>query len=266
MDHVATTEAMDRETAAEEMKKYHFLVSLDLGEGLKSPGRPIEEHKRKIIDIIHSMDIAGKRAADLGCANGLFSLEAEKSGAGEIIAIDNTVNNIDCLNKLIIPRMKSKITPLLLNVLDLDPVTHGTFDLIICGGLLYHMRYPFWFLRMVANLLRDGGDLILETAIFEDFDTRPLLFCPTAKDSPYDLAALACAFFNEKALTETVEECRLKILSRHVTTKPLRRFLKKTAGNLWPWYRPISRIVLHCTKNGGSGDDRLDRIYDGILT
>ncbi len=25
-----------------------------------------------------------------------------------------------------------------------------------------------------------------------------------------------------------VEECRLKILSRHVTTKPLRRFLKKT--------------------------------------
>ncbi len=68
-------------------------------------------------------------------------------------------------------------------MLDLDPVTHGTFDLIICGGL-YHMRYPFWFLRMVANLLRDGGDLILETAILEDFDTRPLLSYPDSEGQP----------------------------------------------------------------------------------
>ncbi len=78
MDHVAATEAMDRETVAEEMKKYHFLVSLDLGEGLKSP-RPSNRRAQtnNHQEIIHSMDIAGKRAADLGCANGSFSLEAE---------------------------------------------------------------------------------------------------------------------------------------------------------------------------------------------
>ncbi len=257
---------MDRATAEKLMKEYHFLVSMDLGEGLKISGNPVGKHKRKILDIIDSMDLTGKRVLDVGCANGLFSLEVERRGSSEILAVDNSINNIECLKNLIIPRMNSKmIQPCYLNVLDLNSRDHGTFDLVICAGLLYHMRYPFWFLRTISSLLQEGGKLILETAMLEDFNIRPLLFYPTGKDSPYTNASLSCTFFNEKALTETLERFGLKVQSRYVSTKPLRRFLKKTAGFAWPAYCPASRIVLQCTKDSALENEKEFQIFDATM-
>lgn len=39
-----------------------------------------------------------------------------------------------------------------LNLFDLKPETFGTFDLIILCGVLYHLRYLFWALKVLRDV------------------------------------------------------------------------------------------------------------------
>ena len=58
-----------------------------------------------------------------------------------------------------------------MNLFDLKTESFGMFDVIIFPGTLYHLRYPFHALKIVANILKEDGILLVETAILqEDFD------------------------------------------------------------------------------------------------
>jgi hypothetical protein len=69
---------------------------------------------------------------------------------------------------------------------DLDPTVLGQFDIVLFLGVLYHLRYPFYALRVATDILRDGGYSIIETGILADDDQRSLLFCPVGDESPYE--------------------------------------------------------------------------------
>lgn len=253
---------MDRETLVKALSDYKFYQTIDLGDGIKTPGRPVSPKQRQIVRFIESMDLRGKAAVDLGCANGMFALAAEKQGAARVLAVDHTKENINSLRTIILPRLSSKVSPVHANVLEFRAQDHGKFDLVIFGGLLYHLRYPFSALRNIRDLLVDGGSLILETGIIEDFNVNSLLYCPSPKDSPQkSRGGNACSFFNQRALVETLEYFGMRIRSQVVLASPLRRFVKKLYRKRLTAYR-ISSIVLQCQRDFSMDNQELVQFYE----
>ena len=54
------------------------------------------------------------------------------------------------------------------DVKTLDRSRDGSFDVILCCGLLYHLDNPFGFLEMLATLSTPGGLLFLDTHVAPD--------------------------------------------------------------------------------------------------
>jgi hypothetical protein len=113
------------------------------------------------------------------------------------------------------------------------PEHFGLFDIVIFSGVLYHLRYPFWSLKIIRDCLLTNGTLIIETAVFRDRNKYAMLHCPIGSESPYEPSS--CSFFNLKALNDTISSLgfhveRVEILrdrfqNKQVNAKELLRFL-----------------------------------------
>jgi SAM-dependent methyltransferase len=89
-----------------------------------------------------------------------------------------------------------------MNLFDLSEKSFGKFDVIIFPGTLYHLRYPFQALKIISNILKEDGTLILETAILQESFDRAILYCPINEDGPF--GSTSCTFFNPKGLIDTL--------------------------------------------------------------
>jgi SAM-dependent methyltransferase len=188
----------------ESIKNYKWYHVIQLTDTLSTPGWTEPgtlRTQQAVARALDSLDLANKRVLDIGCRDGLFSFAAEKQGAREVIGIDNDLS--PGATELLIPHFKSSVRMHRLNVYDLTPQHFGTFDVVVFAGVLYHLRYPFWALRQVRNVLNSGGWLILETAVMVDDNRHALLHCPVGSESPYE--PTSCTFFNTKGLTDTLK-------------------------------------------------------------
>lgn len=212
--------------------------------------------QQPVLDRMNDIDFKDKRVLDVGCRDGLFAIEAEQRGASDVLAFDN------CLSKaaveVLLPYLGSKIRMLELNLYNLSSQEYGKFDIILFPGVLYHLRYPFWALRILAELLNDGGVMILETGVMLNEPDLAMLFCPTGDDSPYEPTSVT--FFNPKGLFETLHslnfttsnpgllfhpeglqnECRLGWKDR------IKRALGRTPDRI------IDRLTVVCTRRSES--------------
>lgn len=161
------------------------------------------------LECMKNIDFKNKRVLDIGCRDGLFSFEAEKRGAREIIGIDNDISK--GATEFLIPLFKSNVQMYELNLYDLTPEKFGLFDIIIFFGVLYHLRYPFWGLKKVIDCLSDGGTLLLESGMLvsDKLENKDFLYCPV-EESPYD--PTSCTFFNKKGLSTTMRSLNLKLI------------------------------------------------------
>lgn len=208
---------MNETQLRDELKKYNFYHIIKLTENLSTSGCEIFVPLQEVaLKALRSIDIQNKRVLDIGCRDGLFSFEAEKLGAQEVIGIDNDLS-LGAVN-LLIPYLKSNIKMYELNVLDLKPETFGLFDLVIFPGVLYHLRYPFWALKLIKDVLNDGGKLVIETAVFMDDNQRAMLFCPIGSESPYE--DTSCTFFNMKGLSDTLSSLGFIIERTELLSEP----------------------------------------------
>jgi len=89
------------------------------------------------------------------------------------------------------------------NLYDLKSQELGFFDVILFSGVLYHLRYPFWGLKVLRDMMKPGGELLIETAIWRGDPNNAMLFCPIENDSPYE--PTSCTFFNVKGLVDTLK-------------------------------------------------------------
>jgi SAM-dependent methyltransferase len=156
---------------------------------------------------LRKVDLRGKRVLDIGCRDGLFCFEAEKLGASEVIGIDNDID--PRVPEFLIRVLGSRAVIRTFNLFDLRPETFGLFDVIVFPGVLYHLRYPFWALKLVRDTLANGGTLVLETAVLADENRHALLYCPTGTESPYE--PTSCTFFNRKGLHDTLTSIGLDV-------------------------------------------------------
>jgi 2-polyprenyl-3-methyl-5-hydroxy-6-metoxy-1,4-benzoquinol methylase len=235
------------------MSIYH---TVPLTPTLSTPGWPVVV---PIVDMtlraMHKIDFRGKRVLDIGCRDGLFCFEAEKLGAAEVVGIDNDL--VPGVPEFLIRTLKSKVTIQSLNLFDLRPEAFGRFDVIIFPGVLYHLRYPFWALKLIRDLLTDNGQLVLETAILADDNRHAILFCPTGGESPYE--PTSCTFYNRKGLHDTLTSMGFAIQG----SECLLKLPGQPTGAGIPDKPPIDRCTTVCRKNAASGADAVNVYWDG---
>lgn len=163
--------------------------------------------QKKIFSELDKINFKGKKVLDIGCRDGLFSFYAEKKGATEVVAIDNDISKGAV--EFLIPYFGSKIKMYEKNLMDLTEKDFGKFDIIIFVGVLYHLRYPFFALKIIKDLLKNDGKLILETGIYLDDNKKAFLYCPIEEESEFEKTS--CTFFNKKGLIDSLKSLGISV-------------------------------------------------------
>ncbi len=205
---------MNKEKILENIKKYNFYHRIQLTDEIITPGINRAQITKNLKEI-NKLDLKNKKILDIGCRDGIYCFEAEKLGAKEIIGIDNDVSKAAI--EFLIPYFNSKVKMYEKNLFDLKEQDYGKFDVIFFPGTLYHLRYPFHALKIVTDLLKEGGTVLIETAILLEDNSRAILYCPTKNDGPY--GSTSCTFFNPKGLVDTLESLGIKVLNYQLSIK-----------------------------------------------
>ncbi|HMU90629.1 MAG TPA: tRNA 5-methoxyuridine(34)/uridine 5-oxyacetic acid(34) synthase CmoB [Pseudomonadales bacterium] len=120
--------------------------------------------------------LVGRRVLDVGCGNGYYSWRLALAGAELVVGIDPgllfTLQYWAVARYL--PRRTAWVLPLALEAL---PEGEANFDIVLSMGVLYHRRSPVEHLERLRQLLRPGGQLLLETLVVEG-DRQTLLLPP----------------------------------------------------------------------------------------
>jgi len=183
---------------------YEWYHSINLTKDIKTPGRPILDLLNYNFIKFYSqqdIDFKGKAVLDIGCWDGIFSLDVEKRGASKILALDYNIRST--LTDFLIPYFNSKIEVFERNIYSVNKEDVGLFDIYFFPGVLYHLRYPFWAIKKIADLIKDGGALFIETAILSNNSNVPLLYCPAeGNEGPYGNNSVT--FFNIEGLKDAL--------------------------------------------------------------
>jgi SAM-dependent methyltransferase/predicted O-methyltransferase YrrM len=109
----------------------------------------------------HVPDLGGKRVLDIGSNAGYDPFMFHVRGAAEVLACEpfEFIAQAQFLESIY--QTGVRFEPI--GWQQLDPETHGTFDLIHCNGVLYHEPDPLGMLARFRALLADGGILLLGT-------------------------------------------------------------------------------------------------------
>jgi 2-polyprenyl-3-methyl-5-hydroxy-6-metoxy-1,4-benzoquinol methylase len=212
------------------LERYKFYHVIQVTDGVQTAGwtHPgVLQTQAMTLSVIRSLHLEGKRVLDIGCRDGLFSFAAERQGAREVIGIDNDLS--PGATEFLIPFFKSRVKMHQLNVYDLTPEHFGVFDVVIFAGVLYHLRFPFSGLKRISDVLSLGGRLVLETAIWDDDNQEPLLFCPVGTDSPYE--PTSCTFFNVRGLTDSLRSFGIQVQA-HTCLSDRNRPAKKRGATI----------------------------------
>jgi SAM-dependent methyltransferase len=251
---------MDGARIREAMSQYKFYHIIQLTETIATPGNARYVPAQKLcMKHLAKLDLKDKRVLDIGCRDGLFSFAAEKMGAKEVIGIDNDLSKP--ATEFLIPFFNSKIRLEQLNLYDLTPDRYGLFDVVVFPGVLYHLRYPFWGLGRVKNVLSPGGHLLIETATWLGDRHNAMLYCPTGAEGPYE--PTSCSFFNQKGLLDTMSSLGFEtIATENVARVPLRAaalFVRKYLGSK----KAITRTLFHFRFSGHPPDPLSMEYWEG---
>jgi tRNA (mo5U34)-methyltransferase len=108
--------------------------------------------------------LRGVRVLDIGGWNGAFSFECERRGASEVVMIEPSPvagAGFDRIKAF----LDSKVKYYQGSIYDLDPKWLGHFDIVLCFGIIYHLRYPLLGLDNIRRICR--GELFVESATLE---------------------------------------------------------------------------------------------------
>lgn len=183
-DHLARD---PRAAVASNRLWYH---TMELAPGLVTPGW---FDLRGVIGGLPWPDVRGKRCLDVGTYDGQLAFELERRGAREVVATDiadhdgwdwpprTRARGPEVLRDLAGPEkgrgfeiarklLGSTVERRPLSVYDLRPETVGTFDVVVCGSLLLHLRDPLRALEAIRSVCGESflsiEQVELRTSVF----------------------------------------------------------------------------------------------------
>ncbi len=114
----------------------------------------------------HISDLNNRTVLDVGCGSGYHCWRMRGQGAAFVLGIDPTPKNVFQFQafKRYIPDEPVHLLPLRSEDM---PSNMPVFDTVFSMGVLYHRRSPFDHLEELKNLLRPGGELVLETLVVD---------------------------------------------------------------------------------------------------
>jgi tRNA (mo5U34)-methyltransferase len=142
----------------------HWYHQIEIRPGITTPGVNNCADTLRRLDLLERYD--GLRVLDIGARDGYFSFELERRGA-EVVAIDYmdpAETGLPVAREL----LGSNVDYRLDNVYDLDPGRHGTFDLVLFLGVMYHLRDPVLALDRIWDVCRPDAVLMLETQLLDN--------------------------------------------------------------------------------------------------
>ncbi len=236
---------MDTDELKREVAKIKWFHTIDLGNGVITPGEDNTPEKLKTLGLPEHL--TGTTVLDIGAWDGFFSFEAERRGARRVLATDDfswsgpgwgTKAGFDLAHRA----LNSTVESSEIGVLDISPETVGVFDLVLFLGVLYHMRHPLLALERVASVTRD--QLILETGVDMTWLRKPLMaFYPGAEavGDPTNWWAPNPAAV--EAMLHTVGFRTVKVFSKLAVPRALARSIRQMIGRRRLFL--ISRFVFH---------------------
>jgi tRNA (mo5U34)-methyltransferase len=153
---------------------YH---SIDLGDGVVTPGMKSPESMAAHLAALDLPDLSGKSFLDVGAWDGFFSFEAERRGARRVVALDSyewtgTPPGWEGRRERLPPkrtgfdlahsRLRSSVECVVGDFMTIDLESLGTFDVVLFSGVLYHLEEPLTALRRLAAVTDELA--IVETA------------------------------------------------------------------------------------------------------
>lgn len=159
----------ERAALVDEMNSMTWVHSIDLGDGLVTPGQ-WGGHNSVLVEAVRGLDFRGKRVLDIGCWDGLFSFEAERLGAAEVYATDLISQRpygqpTFAFAKRVL-NSKVKYFPNV-SVFDVESLGIRDFDLVLFMGIYYHLRDPLRAFAALRRVMRDGGEILVEGAVLD---------------------------------------------------------------------------------------------------
>jgi tRNA (mo5U34)-methyltransferase len=144
--------------------KFYWHQGWEIFPGVMTPGR---SSVTAIMDGCHVPGrLDGKRVLDVGAWNGCASFECERRGSSEVVALsleDPQTTGFDWLKSVLEAERTRYVRR---SIYDLDPRYLGTFDIVLCFGVVYHLRYPILGLDNLRRVA--AGDLYLESHILDE--------------------------------------------------------------------------------------------------
>jgi tRNA (mo5U34)-methyltransferase len=110
-------------------------------------------------------NLKGRKILDIGCGNGYHMFRMLGEGARFVLGIDPSrlfMMQFRTLKRYS-PGLAAFYLPLGIENLPDMPC----FDTVFSMGVLYHRKSPFDFLKKLKSMLREGGELVLETLVVE---------------------------------------------------------------------------------------------------
>jgi 2-polyprenyl-3-methyl-5-hydroxy-6-metoxy-1,4-benzoquinol methylase len=164
-------------------------------------------YERYEFTIANCEPIAGRKFLDVGCGNGLYSLELARRGAGKVVGIDIAEVMVDlCKRSSVAENLDDRCTFIQTDLLEYTgPETD--FDVSFGIGLFDYIREPLPVLRRMRELSRDKAIM-----------SFPRLWTWRAPVRKVRLTMRGCdvVFYSAARINELMREAGF---SRHTLTK-----------------------------------------------
>jgi 2-polyprenyl-3-methyl-5-hydroxy-6-metoxy-1,4-benzoquinol methylase len=111
---------------------------------------------RPLVDLLGG-SLAGKRVLDLACNQGFWSLAAIDNGCDYVLGIDGRQTHIDQANFVFDVKgiHKDRYDFRCGDIFDLLDEDLGTFDIVLCLGLMYHISKHMTLLEHISSVNTD---------------------------------------------------------------------------------------------------------------
>ncbi len=149
----------NREQLLAEVQEHHWYQSIDLGQGVVTPGETGDATAAKLAMMDLPADMTGWSVLDIGCNEGFFAFEAERRGASPVLALDKSreaAAKFDLVHRV----RGSQVEFRRVKLHEVTRRKDGRFDLVFFLSVFHHLRHPLWVLDHVADLT--GGCAVME--------------------------------------------------------------------------------------------------------
>lgn len=165
------------------IKSYHWFHSINLGEGIVTPGIKTRiEISREADAIFGPISLHNRSVVDIGAWNGCFTVEAKRRGANRILAIDADawvdpgVRGKETFD-LVMSRLGIDVETQLIDIQTASADTIGHWQVALFLGVFYHLFDPIAALKCLAAITEEV--LVLETHLeLQDVEKPAMAFYP----------------------------------------------------------------------------------------